>query len=674
MDLICFFIAHLFISGVVSTTFSVTNKCNYTIWPGFLANEDDPPASISSFSLQKGQSKTISPPVSWGYPFWGHTYCTEESTGNFSCITGDCGSGKLECSGNGTATSAILPEFKLVGSGCVADSNVAYFSELKVNSSGGEIDACKCVCKAFGSPHYCASVNYQIIFCAAKTTTPRRRLSSESTKTSTTVSVNATANGPDSTSESSATSPTSSVKASAKGSNSSSSATVITTNETVKTLSPMTVPPSPSPDEKTPSPMPFPPSPSPEEKTPSPMPLPPTPLPDEKTPSRLPKTRPTSRRRLAPIIAGVIGGALLIIFLIVTLILRARWWEEYEKNEDLEADHDIRQVPGTPVRFSYEDLRVATHDFSDTLGKGGSGSVFKGVLPDGTHVAVKKLDKLGQDMSSFLLEVEAIGSINHFNLVRLIGFCAEKSSGLLVFEYMNKGSLDKWIFKNDQGSCLDWQTRNKVALGIAKGLAYLHEDCQKKIIHFDIKPLNILLDANFNAKICDFGLSELVDRDTSQVQTRTRGTCGYIAPECWKTPPGRITVKVDVYSFGIVLLEIVCARRNFDHTQPESENHLLRMLQKKAEQDRLIDIVENLDDQSMQGDREEIIRMIKIAAWCLQDDPERRPFMSAVVKVLEGVMEVESNLVYKFHHALISPAVNRHASPQPQPSVLSCPR
>ncbi|KAL9347020.1 hypothetical protein Peur_061873 [Populus x canadensis] len=659
MDLICFFIAHLFISGVVSTTFSVTNKCNYTIWPGFLANEDDPPASISSFSLQRGQSKTISAPVSWGYPFWGHTYCTEESTGNFSCITGDCGSGKLECSGNGTATSAILPEFKLVDSGCVADSNVAYSSELKVNSSGGEIDACKCVCKAFGSPHNCASVNYQIIFCAAKTTTPRRRSASESITTSTTVSANATANGADSTSESIATSPTSSVKASAKGSNSSSSAKVTTTSVTVKTLSPMAFPPSPLPDEKTPSPLP-------DEKTPSPMPFPPSPL---------PKTRPntTSRRRLAPIIAGVIGGALLIIFLIVILILRARWWEESEKNEDLEAD-DIRQVPGTPVRFSYEDLRVATHDFSETLGKGGSGSVFKGVLLDGTHVAVKKLDKLGQDMSSFLAEVEAIGSINHFNLVRLIGFCAEKSSGLLVFEYMNKGSLDKWIFKNDQGSCLDWQTRNKVVLGIAKGLAYLHEDCQKKIIHFDIKPLNILLDANFNAKICDFGLSELVDRDTSQVQTRTRGTCGYIAPECCKIPPGRITVKVDVYGFGIVLLEIVCARKNFDHTQPESENHLLRMLQKKAEQDRLIDIVENLDDQYMHCDREEITRMIKIAAWCLQDDPERRPLMSAVVKVLEGVMEVESNLVYKFHHALITPAVNHHTSPQPQASVLSYPR
>ncbi|KAG5234648.1 G-type lectin S-receptor serine/threonine-protein kinase [Salix suchowensis] len=627
MDLIRFFIAHLFISGVVSTTFSVTNLCNYTIWPGFLGYEDDPPASTSSFSLQRGQSKSISAPASWGCPFGGHTYCTEESTGSFSCITGDCGSGKLECSGNGMATSAKLEEFKLDDSGCVVDLNGAYPSELRVNStSDGEIDACKRVCQGF-------KIDYQIIFCAAKTTTSRRRL--DSTTTSTTVSVNASANGADSKSESTATSPTSSARASAQGSNSESSATVITSNVT--------------------------------EKTPSLVSFPPSPLPDEKSPSPLPKIRPSTalRRRLAPIIAG----------LIVILILRGRWWGESEKNEDLEAC-DIRQVPGTPVRFSYEDLRVATYDFSDRLGKGGSGSVFKGVLRDGTHIAVKKLEKLDQDMSSFLAEVEAIGSIHHFNLVRLIGFCAEKSSGLLVFEYMSKGSLDNWIFKNDQRFCLDWQTRTKVVLGIAKGLAYLHEDCQKRIIHFDIKPLNILLDANFNAKICDFGLSELVDRDMSQVQTPNRGTPGYIAPECCKLPSGRITVKVDVYSFGIVLLEIVCARKNFDHSQPESESHLLRMLQEKAGEDRLIDIVKNLDDQYMPSDREEIIRMIKIAAWCLQDDPERRPLMSTVVKVLEGVMEVDSNIVYEFHHALITPAAVDHqnSSAQPQASELSTAR
>ncbi|KAJ6333832.1 hypothetical protein OIU77_009672 [Salix suchowensis] len=492
--------------------------------------------------------------------------------------------------------------------------------------------------------YFLSSLVFLLIYpFAAKTTTSRRRL--DSTTTSTAVSVNASANGADSKSESTATSPTSSARASAQGSNSESSATVITSNVT--------------------------------EKTPSLVSFPPSPLPDEKSPSPLPKIRPSTalRRRLAPIIAGLIGGALLIIFLIGILILRGRWWGESEKNEDLEA-YGIRQVPGTPVRFSYEDLRVATHDFSDALGKGGSGSVFKGVLRDGTHVAVKKLEKLDQDMSSFLAEVEAIGSINHFNLVRLIGFCAEKSSGLLVFEYMSKGSLAKWIFKNDQRFCLDWQTRTKVVLGIAKGLAYLHEDCQKRIIHFDIKPLNILLDANFNAKICDFGLSELVDRDMSQVQTPNRGTPGYIAPECCKLPSGRITVKVDVYSFGIVLLEIVCARKNFDQSQPESESHLLRMLQEKAGEDRLIDIVKNLDDQYMPSDREEIIRMIKIAAWCLQDDPERRPLMSTVVKVLEGVMEVDSNIVYEFHHALITPAAvdNQNSSAQPQASELSTAR
>uniref|UniRef100_A0A6N2KGX2 Protein kinase domain-containing protein n=1 Tax=Salix viminalis TaxID=40686 RepID=A0A6N2KGX2_SALVM len=357
MDLIRFFIAHLFISG-------------------FLGNEDDPPASTSSFSLQRGQSKTISAPASWGCPFGGHTYCTEESTGSFSCITGDCGSVKLECSGNGMATSTKLEEFKLDDSGglfysflnanlvvpstclcllrssdqnckgtvgCVVDLNGAYPSELRVNStSDGEIDACKRVCQGF-------KIDYQIIFCAAKTTTSRRRL--DSTTTSTTVSVNASANGADSKSESTATSPTSSARASAQGSNSESSATVITSNVT--------------------------------EKTPSLVSFPPSPLPDEKSPSPSPKIRPR------------------------------RWGGESEKNEDLEA-YGIRQVPGTPVRFSYEDLRVATHDFSDTLGKGGSGSVFKGVLRDGTHVAVKKLEKLDQDMSSFLAEVEAIGSIQPF--------------------------------------------------------------------------------------------------------------------------------------------------------------------------------------------------------------------------------------------------------------------
>ncbi|CAK7351229.1 unnamed protein product [Dovyalis caffra] len=322
-----------------------------------------------------------------------------------------------------------------------------------------------------------------------------------------------------------------------------------------------------------------------------------------------------------------------------------------------------------PVAFSYDELRVATDDFKEILGRGGFGSVFKGVLADGTGIAVKRLDKLGQGKREFVAEVETIGSLHHFNLVRLIGFCAEKSHRLLVYEYLSNGSLDIWIFKKIEGSSLDWETRKKIILHIAKGLAYLHEECRQTIMHLDIKPQNILLDPNFNAKISDFGLSKLIDREMSQIQLTMRGTPGYLAPE-WHQALGRVTVKVDIYGFGIVLLEVVCARRCVDHSQPESAFNLLRMLQNKAEY-----IMEYLVDYK-QSDREEIIRMINIAAWCLQDDPERRPLMSTVVKVLEGVMEVDSKLVYKFSHALAPPpVVDDHISSAPPPaSVLSHPR
>ncbi|XP_057951096.1 G-type lectin S-receptor-like serine/threonine-protein kinase SD2-5 [Malania oleifera] len=211
-----------------------------------------------------------------------------------------------------------------------------------------------------------------------------------------------------------------------------------------------------------------------------------------------------------------------------------------------------------PKRFSYEDLRIATENFKEKLGGRGFGSAFKGVLGDGTRIAVKQLDKMGQRMREFLVEVETIGSIHLFNPVRLIEFCAEKSCRLLVYPYMCYGSLDNWIFCNDQYTnnwkpCLDWKMRKKIILDIAKGLAYLHEKCRQKIIHLDIKPQNILLDENFNAKISDFGLSRLMDRYESQVQTNMRGTPGYLAPEWCQL---RITVKVDIYSFGIVLLEV----------------------------------------------------------------------------------------------------------------------
>ncbi|KAG6776833.1 hypothetical protein POTOM_016623 [Populus tomentosa] len=441
-------------------------------------------------------------------------------------------------------------------------------------------------------------------------------------------------------------------------------------------------PPSPSPKEITPRP-----SPEIRPKTSSPSPqgiapprpspqgiAPPRPSPQGIAPRPSPEIRPKTPRSLVQIIAGVIGSALLIISFVVIFILKARWRGKSEQDQQNVEDDHIKHVPGMPVRFSYQELYVATDNFNERLGRGGFGSVFKGKLGDGTQIAVKRLEKPRQGMSAFLAEAEAIGSLHHFNLVRLIGFCAEKSSRLLVFEYLSNGSLDKWIFMNVQRPFLDWQTRKKIIVDIAKGLAYLHEDCRHTIIHLDVKPQNILLDSSFHAKIADFGLSKLINRDMSQVQISMRGTPGYLAPE-WRQPLGRITVKVDIYSFGIVLLEIVCARRNADESQPESAFHLLTMLQKKGDQDRVIDIVENLDEYT-RSDREEIMRMIKVAAWCLQDDPERRPLMSTVLKVLEGVMEVDPNINYRFSHAMIaSPAGNNYISSAPPPaSVLSNPR
>ena len=264
-------------------------------------------------------------------------------------------------------------------------------------------------------------------------------------------------------------------------------------------------------------------------------------------------------------------------------------------------------------------------------------------MRDGVKIAVKRLDGVGQGKTEFLAEVETIGSVHHINLVKLIGFCAEKSYRLLVYEYMCNGSLEKWIHNRNQVISLDWQTRFNIITDIAKGLCYLHEECRQRIAHLDIKPQNILLDNEFNAKISDFGLSKLIDRDLSHVVTRMRGTPGYLAPE-WLTM--KITEKADIYSFGVVVIEIVCGRKNLDSSQSEESFHLISLLQEKAEANQLLDIVDNRSS-DMQLHGNEAVEMMKLAMWCLQNDSNRRPPMSVVLKVLDGSVNVE-NLDYNF--------------------------
>ena len=273
------------------------------------------------------------------------------------------------------------------------------------------------------------------------------------------------------------------------------------------------------------------------------------------------------------------------------------------------------------MRFTYTELRGATNNFADKLGQGGFGSVYLGTLPDGSSIAVKKLEGLGQGEREFRSEMTTIGNIHHVHLVKLRGFCVEGAQRLLAYEYMPKGSLNRWILSTRvDAPLLDWDTRFRIALGTAKGLAYLHQDCESKIIHCDIKPENVLLDDNFHAKVADFGLAKLMSREQSHVFTRLRGTRDYVAPE-WITNYA-ISDKSDVYSYGIVLLEIISGRRSFDPLEASEKAHFPPFAFKKLEEGDLRNIVDAklaYDD----GDgRVEIA--IRVALWCVQQDFSRR--------------------------------------------------
>ncbi|XP_037411307.1 G-type lectin S-receptor-like serine/threonine-protein kinase SD2-5 [Triticum dicoccoides] len=367
-----------------------------------------------------------------------------------------------------------------------------------------------------------------------------------------------------------------------------------------------------------------------------------------------------------------IAGAIVLIVTFIFFILRRRRTRRHHEMEEEEAE--FGQLQGTPMRFTFQQLEAVTEQFKDKLGEGGFGSVFEGQLGE-ERIAVKRLDRAGQGKREFLAEVQTIGSIHHINLVRLFGFCAEKSHRLLVYEYMPKGSLDRWIYGRHENSAppLEWRVRCKIIADIAKGLSYLHEDCMKRIAHLNVKPQNILLDDDFNAKLSDFGLCKLIDRDMSQVVTRMRGTPGYLAPE-WLT--SQITEKADVYSFGVVVMEIVSGRKNLDTSLSEESIHLITLLEEKVKSNHLEDLIDK-GSNDMQAHERDVIQMMKLAMWCLQIDCKGRPKMSEVVKVLEGTMDAESNIDHNFvatNEPNFGIAGNVNSSAPPVASDVSGPR
>ncbi|XP_042478191.1 G-type lectin S-receptor-like serine/threonine-protein kinase At2g19130 [Macadamia integrifolia] len=332
-------------------------------------------------------------------------------------------------------------------------------------------------------------------------------------------------------------------------------------------------------------------------------------------------------------IAGTVSGvAVALLGLLVVVILERR-------RRKLAGPSTA--VEGYMVAFSYKDLQNATKNFSEKLGEGGFGSVFKGTLPDSTVVAVKKLEAYNQGEKQFRTEVSTIGTVQHVNLVRLRGFCSEGTNRLLVYDFMPKSSLDSHLFCEKKDSeVLDWKIRYQIALGTARGLAYLHEKCRECIIHCDIKPENILLNAQFCPKVADFGLAKLVGREFSRVLTTMRGTRGYLAPE-WLSGVA-ITAKADVYSYGMMLFEIISGRRNSEGYDGKNVIGFFPTwaASKINEHGEILSI---LDDR-LEGnaDVEELIRACKVASWCIQDEEVHRPSMGLVVQILEGIVEVRS--------------------------------
>ncbi|KAL3731443.1 hypothetical protein ACJRO7_028338 [Eucalyptus globulus] len=291
-------------------------------------------------------------------------------------------------------------------------------------------------------------------------------------------------------------------------------------------------------------------------------------------------------------------------------------------------------------RYTYKDIKRMTNYFQEKLGQGGYGYVYKGKLRDGQLVAVKLLKNLKGDGEELINEVASISRTSHVNIVSLLGFCFEGSKRALVYEFMPNGSLEKFIFKSDASEAnqqLSWETLYNISLGIARGLAYLHQGCNSRILHFDIKPHNILLDQNYCPKISDFGLAKICPREESIVSMLgARGTAGYIAPELVIRNIGRVSHKSDVYSYGMMVLEMVGGRKNVevgvDRTSEIYFPHWIHQRLNLQEELGLCGIA-NEEDEGIAK------KMIIISLWCIQIDPRDRPPMTQVLEMLKGSVE-----------------------------------
>ncbi|TYG81928.1 hypothetical protein ES288_D01G044400v1 [Gossypium darwinii] len=345
---------------------------------------------------------------------------------------------------------------------------------------------------------------------------------------------------------------------------------------------------------------------------------------------------------------GIVVSIVLRLFIGIPclLVLVIYKWRRRHLSMDDKIEEFLQSHHLAPIRYSFKQVKKVTKNFKDKLGEGGYGSVFKGKLRSGHHVAIKLLCTSKGKGQDFINEVASIGRIHHANVTKLIGFCVEGSKQALVYDFMSNGSLDKIIFFEEKRNTLGWKKLFDIVLGVARGIDYLHQGCDMQILHFDIKPHNILLDENFNPKVSDFGLAKLYSVDDNIVSlTTARGTIGYIAPELVYKNLGGISYKADVYSFGMLVLEMVGRRKNLnafaDHT---SQIYFPFWIYDRLDQGEDMELGDISDDEKVM-----IRKMIITAFWCIQLLPSDRPSMNKVLKMLESNVELLEMPPKPFH-------------------------
>ncbi|XP_044466895.1 cysteine-rich receptor-like protein kinase 10 [Mangifera indica] len=289
------------------------------------------------------------------------------------------------------------------------------------------------------------------------------------------------------------------------------------------------------------------------------------------------------------------------------------------------------------LQFDFEAIKEATNNFStdNKLGEGGFGEVYKGILPDGRGIAVKRLSTRScQGYEEFINEIVLVAKLHHRNLVRLLGFCSEGEEKILVYEFVPNKSLDYFLYDPEKQGELDWSSRYKMIGGIARGMCYLHEESQLKIIHRDLKASNILLDENMNPKISDFGMARIVRVDESQVNTiKIVGTYGYISPEY--AVHGQCSVKSDVYSFGVLVLEIITGKKSSNFYQTDGAENLMSYAWKHWRDGTPLQLLDSSLSNSCYS-RDEVIRCLHVGLLCVQEDPVERPSMATIDLMLNS--------------------------------------